>query len=156
MRTLARWALWLLALALLWFLYQGEWNGIEQVAAACAATVAAAVAVAVRMQERTDVRLELRWLARARAVPWQIVREFGLVTVFLVRALVRRRTPPTGGFRELEFPTGGARPAERGRRAFAALAITYSPNSYAVDMDEDEHTVLVHTLSPVPPGRELL
>jgi hypothetical protein len=39
---------------------------------------------------------------------------------------------------------------------FAALAVTYSPNSYVVDLDEDEHAVVVHTLSPVPPGQELL
>ena len=87
---------------------------------------------------------------------WQVVREFVLVTLFLGRALRRRRTPPTGGFRTLAFPTGGPRPAERGRRAFAALAITYSPNSYVVDMDQDAHVVVVHTLSPVPPGRDLL
>jgi multisubunit Na+/H+ antiporter MnhE subunit len=156
MGTLARWALWWLVLALLWLLYQGEYNRIEQVAAACAATLAATVAVLVWRQERTSVRLELHWLRRAAAVPWQVLREFGLLTVFLVRTLLRRRVPPTGGFRTLPFPTGGARPAERGRRAFAALAMTYSPNSYVVDMDEDEHAVVVHTLSPVPPGQERL
>ena len=40
----------------MWFLYQGEYNGIEQVAAACAAAVAATVAVVVRRQERTAIR----------------------------------------------------------------------------------------------------
>jgi Na+/H+ ion antiporter subunit len=156
MRTVARWALWWLVLAVLWLLYQGEYNKIEKIAAACAAAVAATVAVVVRRQERTDLRLEPRWLGRALRVPWQVVREFGIVTVFLARGLARRRVPPTGGFRTLAFPTGGARPAERGRRAFAALAMTYSANSYVVDMDEDEHAVVVHTLSPVPPGEELL
>jgi multisubunit Na+/H+ antiporter MnhE subunit len=156
MRTFVRWAAWWVVLALLWLLYQGEYNRIEQIAAACAAAVAATVGVAVRRQERVGVRLELGWAARARSVPWQVVREFVLVTLFLGRALLRRRTPPTGGFRTLAFPTGGPRPAERGRRAFAALAITYSPNSYVVDMDQDTQVVVVHTLSPVPRGQELL
>jgi multisubunit Na+/H+ antiporter MnhE subunit len=150
MRNVARWALWWLVLALLWLLYQGEYNRIEQVAAACAAAIAATVAVFVRRQERTDVRLELRWLLKTAAVPWQVVREFWLVTVFLLRG------GRSAGMRRLPFPTGGERPAERGRRALAALAMTYSPNSYVVDMDEQAHEVVVHTLARVPPGRELL
>src|SRR5205823_2513023 len=156
MRDFARWALWWLVLVFLWLLYQGEYNTIEQVAAACAAAVAATLAVLVRRQERAGVRLEARWLAKTAAVPWQIVREFALVTIFLARALAARRVPVTGGIRRLPFPTGGARPHERGRRVIAALAMTYSPNSYVVDMDQDANEVVVHTLSPVPPGQELL
>ena len=156
MVTLLRFLLWWVVLVLLWFLYQGEYNLIEQIAAVCAATIAAAVAVVVRSQEQAGLRLEPGWAARGLKVPWQVVREFWIMTVFLARAVVARRVPPTGGFRTLPFPTGGARPAERGRRAFATLAITYSPNSYVLDMDEDERTVVVHTLSPVPPGQELL
>jgi multisubunit Na+/H+ antiporter MnhE subunit len=148
--------LWWVALVLLWLLYQGEYNRIEQIAAASAAALTATLAVVVRRQERTGLRLELRWLVRGARIPGQVLREFALITVFLARVAWRRRTPPTGGFRTLAFPTGGPRPAERGRRAFAALAMTYSPNSYVVDMDEDEQAVVVHTLSPVPPGRELL
>ena len=80
--------------------------------------------------------------------------EFVVVTRVLVRALVERRVP-TGEFRAVPFPTGGSRPAERGRRAFVTLAMGYSPNSYVVDMDEERGLVLVHLLSPVPPGKEL-
>ena len=150
MRNVGRWALWWLVLVLLWLLYQGEYNRIEQIAAASAAAIAATVAVIVRRQERTDVRLELRWLLKTARVPWQVVREFWLVTAFLVRG------GRSAGMRRLPFPTGGARPAERGRRALAALAITYSPNSYVVDMDEEAGEVVVHTLAPVSPGAELL
>jgi multisubunit Na+/H+ antiporter MnhE subunit len=153
MRDVARWAAWWVVLVFLWFLYQGDYNGIEQVAAACAAAVAATVAVVVRRQERTAIRVERRWLRKTAAVPWQVVREFALVTIFLARAL---RTPRAGETRRLPFPTGGARPHERGRRVLAAMAITYSPNSYVIDMDEDANEVVVHTLSPVPRGEELL
>jgi multisubunit Na+/H+ antiporter MnhE subunit len=156
MRILITWLGWWVVLALLWLLFQGEYNRIEQIAATSAAAVAATVAVLVRRQEPTGFRLETRWIARTWRVPWQVVREFGLMTVFLGRTLVRAGTPPTGGFRTLPFPTGGARPAERGRRAFAAVAITYSPNSYVIDMDEEQGAVVVHTLTPVPRGQELL
>jgi multisubunit Na+/H+ antiporter MnhE subunit len=156
MRTLARFALWWLALFFWWLLIQGDYNRIEKVAASCAAALGAAIAVRVRSGERAEIRLEGRWVLRTLRVPWQVVREFGIVTLFLGRTLARRRTPRTGGFRTLEFPTGGARPAERGRRVLAALAMTYSPNSYVVELEPDTHEVVVHTLSPVPPGQELI
>jgi len=150
MRELIRWLLWWVALALLWLLFQGEYNRIEQIAATCAAAVAATLAVVVRRQERTTVRIEWQWLAKTVAVPWQVVREFALLILFLVRR------PASGGVRRLPFPTGGARPADRGRRVLATLAMTYSPNSYVIDMDDEAHEVVVHTLYPVPRGEELL
>jgi multisubunit Na+/H+ antiporter MnhE subunit len=156
MRTLARFALWWVALIFLWLLIQGDYNRIEQVAAACAAALGATIAVLVQSVERTEIRLEARWVLRTLRVPWQVVREFGVVTLFLGRTLARRPIPRTGGFRTLQFPTGGARPAERGRRVLAALAMTYSPNSYVVELEPDTHEVVVHTLSPVPPGQELI
>ena len=65
MRTFVRWAAWWVVLALLWLLYQGEYNRIEQIAAACAAAIAATVGVAVRRQERAGLRLEFGWAVRA-------------------------------------------------------------------------------------------
>jgi hypothetical protein len=61
-----------------------------------------------------------------------------------------------GEFRTVPFPAGGARPTERGRRAFVALATGYSPNSYVVDVDEERGEVLVHLLRSVPSGEELV
>lgn len=145
-----KWIVAWIVLAALWFLYEGEWNAIELYAAASAATLSLVVAVVVRRQERAGLRLELRWVLKTAVVPWQVVHEFAVITLFLVRP---RRS---AGIRRLPFPTGGSRPADRGRRTLAALAMTYSPNSYVVHMDEDTHEVVVHTLSPVPPGEELL
>ena len=150
MRTLARWAVWWVALACLWLVYQGEWNRVEWIAAASAASLGATLAVALRRQERAALRLEAGGFLQLVKVPWQILRDFALLTLFLV---LRRRS---AGIRRLPFATGGARPAERGRRVLAALALTYSPNSYVIDMDEEAHEVVVHTLYPVPPGEELL
>ena len=55
----------------------------------------------------------------------------------------------------MPFPAGGARPAERGRRALVSIATGYSPNSYVVDVDEERGELLVHLLHPVPPGEEI-
>jgi multisubunit Na+/H+ antiporter MnhE subunit len=148
MRTVVWLILVWVGLAALWLLYQGEWNAIQLYAAASAATLSLVVAFVVRRGALPSVRIERRWLVRAARVPWNVVKEFVLVTGTLLRR-------GHGEFRRVPFPAGGARPAERGRRAFVAIATGYSPNSYVVDVDEERGEVLVHVLHPVPPGEEL-
>jgi multisubunit Na+/H+ antiporter MnhE subunit len=155
LRGAASWVLWWVSLALLWLLYQGEWNSIELYAAASAGAVSATIAVLVRAYAGPRARFERRWLVRLAGVPLSVVVEFIVVTRVLVRALIERRVP-TGEFRAVPFPAGGSRPAGRGRRALATMAMGYSPNSYLVDIDEDEGLPLVHLLSPVARGEELL
>ena len=155
LRGAASWVFWWASLALLWLLYQGEWDSIELYAAASAAAVSASLTLLIHRESLPGTRFERRWLARAVRVPRDVVVEFAVVTKVLVRALLERRVP-TGEFRAVPFPAGGPRPAERGRRAFVTLAMGYSPNSYVVDIDEEQGLVLVHLLSPVPRGQELL
>src|SRR5204863_9104734 len=132
----------------LWLLYQGEWNAIEVWAAASAATLSLVVAVLVGRFALPTARVEWRSPVRPARIPWLVVKEFGMVTAFLFQR-------GEGEFRRLDFPAGGARPAERGRRAFIVMATGYSPNSYVVDVDEDRGEVLVHVLRRVPRGEEL-
>jgi hypothetical protein len=148
MRTLVWVILVWVGLAALWLLYQGEWNAIQLYAAASAATLSLLVALVVRRGALPSVRVERRWLVGAARVPWNVVKEFGFVTVTLSRR-------GEGEFRRVPFPAGGARPAERGRRAFVSIATGYSPNSYLVDVDEERGEMLVHLLHPVPSGEEL-
>jgi multisubunit Na+/H+ antiporter MnhE subunit len=151
MRALGWWTIGWLSLAALWLLYQGEWNAIQIYAAAAAAALSLLVAFVLRRHVLPATRVERRWLVRTARIPWQVVREFGIVTLFLVR-----RRPREGEFRRLPFPAGGARPADRGRRVFIALATGYSPNSYVLDVDEEQGEVLVHVLGRVPRGQELV
>jgi multisubunit Na+/H+ antiporter MnhE subunit len=148
MRAVVRWTLGWIALWALWLLFQGEWNAIEIYAAASAATLSIIVALLVRRFALPSARVEWRWLRRAVRIPWLVVKEFWMIT----RSLLERGE---GEFRRLDFPAGGARPAERGRRAFIAMATGYSPNSYVLDVDEDRGEVLVHVLRRVPRGEEL-
>jgi multisubunit Na+/H+ antiporter MnhE subunit len=149
MRMLAWLFLVWVGLAALWLLYQGEWNAIQLYAAGSAAALSLVVAVVVRRHALPSARIERRLLVRVARVPWAVVKQFGYITLFLLRR-------GKGEFRTVPFPTGGARPAERGRRAFVALATGYSPNSYVVDVDEERHEMLVHLLRRVPPGEELV
>jgi multisubunit Na+/H+ antiporter MnhE subunit len=148
MQAVGRWAVAWVALWALWLLYQGEWNAIEIYAAASAATLSVVVGLLLRRFSLPSARIERRWLVRAARIPWLVVKEFWMVTLFLLER-------GEGEFRRLDFPAGGARPAERGRRAFIELATGYSPNSYVLDVDDERGEVLVHVLRRVPRGEEL-
>jgi hypothetical protein len=73
------------------------------------------------------------------------VVDFGIV-VWALLASVARREVVRGSFRSRELDrkrdAGGAGP-----RAWVALAASYSPNAYVVDVEPDA-TVLVHDLVP--------
>ena len=135
---------WWIALFWLWLAYQGEWNRIEWVAAAGAATLGAALATALAVLGLLRFRIPLGALAAAKAVPLQIVIDFGIITAALVRRLTRRRV--AGQFVVRSFASAGSGAVATGDRAWRAVAATYSPNAYVVDVDPGRHIVLLHDL----------
>jgi hypothetical protein len=141
----------------LWFAYQGEWNRIEWVAAACAATLGSAVAGLLLWRGLLDVRVPLEWVAPLWKVPLQVVIDFGIVTVALVRALARRQRV-AGSFVTRPFHVVGETAEARGIRGFVAVSATYSPNAYVVHVDAQREAILLHDLvvhrsSEEPVGR---
>jgi hypothetical protein len=136
MKHVAFWLGWWVALFWLWLLISGDWNRIEIIAAACAATIAASIAEAARSRAGVEAGVPLRWVARAWAVPHQVVADFGILTW----ALFRRRT---GVFRSHPFPAAGE---GQGARAWAVWTANFSPNAYVIDVDGDR--VLFHDLVP--------
>ena len=135
---------WWIALFWLWLAYQGEWNRIEWAAAAGAATLGAALATALAARGLLRFRIPLRALSAAKRVPFQIVIDFGIVTVALVRRLMGRRV--AGRFVVRSFASAGSGALAAGDRGWRAVAATYSPNAYVVDVDPGRHVVLLHDL----------
>jgi hypothetical protein len=82
-------------------------------------------------------------------VPHQIVIDFGIITVALVRSVVERKVV-RGEYRAHPFPAG----AGQGVRAWAAWAAQFSPNAYVVEIDPERDLVLVHDLVPHRPSEE--
>jgi hypothetical protein len=145
MRRAETWAAFWVVLFVFWLLYEGEWDRSEVIAGSAAAAIAATAATVATEIALLRHRFEPRVLARLAKVPWQVVREFGIVTWFLVRH-------PRGGgqFQTYEFPAGGNDPVGRARRAVTTLGAAFSPNSYILDIDPDSNEVLAHTLKPMP------
>ena len=76
-----------------------------------------------------------------------MVVEFGVVAAELVRQLLRPRAE-RGAFSAVEFPAGGERRVDRGRRALVAAIGSLAPNTLVVDVDEEHGRLLVHELVP--------
>jgi len=141
------WLAWWIPLFWLWFLLVGEWNGQELAAAAISATIAASLAEFARVRTGFRARGPLRGLADLPPALGMVIVDFGIVTWALVASVARRRVV-RGRLVSREI-TGGATSAEGvGRRAWTALLASYSPNAYAIDVDPETRTVLLHDLVP--------
>lgn len=144
--------LWWCALWGLWFAFQGEWNRIEWVAAACAATLGSVVAALVVSRGLLSARVPLEWVWRSKTLLPQVVIDFGIITAALARTLAGRRVE--GRFVSRSFPAGGDDATSRGVRGFVAVAATYSPNAYVVHIDTELGLALVHDLVVHKPSEE--
>jgi multisubunit Na+/H+ antiporter MnhE subunit len=121
----------------LWQLYVGQTTKQTTIAGVIAATLAVGVGLLLERLGLYRFGLDPRRLGRAAVLPWEIVRDFALVTL----ALAHGR--PVGAFREVEVPARTA-----GDRALAGLLGSIAPNAYVVDLDRDRHAALVHELDP--------
>jgi multisubunit Na+/H+ antiporter MnhE subunit len=144
MRLASTYVAWWIALFWLWLVYQGEWNRIQWVAAACAATLGATLATVLAARGLLRFRVPLRAVLDAKNVPLQIVIDFGIVSLALARRLLGTKT--RGAFVVRSSASGGDDPRAVGDRACRAVLATLSPNAYVVDMNAESHEVLVHDL----------
>jgi hypothetical protein len=141
------WVGWWIPLFFLWLLLVGEWNREELAAAAIAATIAATIAEVARTRTSFAARIPLRAVADLPEVLAMVFVDFGIViwalveTVFGLRAVRGELVS-----RKLEGGRSDARGA--GPRAWTALAASYSPNAYVIDIDPETSTVLLHDLVP--------
>ena len=141
MTRVAAWLSWFAGLLVLWLLFVGTVQDVERIAGLCAAAIGATAVEVVRSQGLLGFRIEWRWLRQTWKPVLRVVPEF----LLLMAALLRRRR---GSFRRLDFPAGGARNVDAGRRAFAVVAASFAPNRLVVDLDPEAGTALVHDLVP--------
>jgi hypothetical protein len=146
-KHLVPWLTWWFGLFWLWLLLAGEWNRQEWVAAAVAATIAASLAELARVRTGFSARLPLRAIADVPEVLAMVAVDFGVIVGALIASVARRRIV-RGELvsRDLARGPDGARGV--GPRAWTALAASYSPNAYVIDIEPEAQTVLLHDLVP--------
>lgn len=143
--------LWWLALYALWWLCVGSWSGWSAVWGAVLAAVATVAAVLTHRTVPPQQRPR-GWVRDLPKVAGQTVVDLGIITAVLARSvragdrsaqgrLVRRSTDATGA-------SAGV------RRAWLAVAATYSPNAYVVNLDEETGEALLHDLRVHRPSEE--
>ena len=140
MKRGASWVAWFCALVV---------QGLELIAGLCAAAIGASSVEVVRSQGLLGYRLQLRWLRPLGTQLVRVIPEF----IRLMLALPRR---PRGSFRTLDFPVGGTRNVDAGRRAYAVMAASLAPNRLVVDADPDAGGAVVHDLLPKSASSRLL
>jgi hypothetical protein len=143
-RGVITYLLWWVGLFWLWFAYQGTWNRIQWVAAACMATVGATLATAIAARGLLRYRVAFSSIAAAKRVPLQIFIDFGIITLVLARRLAGRNVRGTFVVRRFE-PTGRG-PTRAGDVAWRTITAMFSPNALPIDVDPDEGVSFFHDL----------
>ena len=146
MSRILAWGAWFLALFFFWLLLAGEWNRTELVAAAAAAAAAATLAEVARARLDPSAPPPLEALTQVPAVLVAVVVDFAIVIWALVAGLAHGRVVRgTFTVRTRHDLRGSGAGAAR-RRAWVALAATYSANAYVLEIDAADGTVLLHDL----------
>jgi multisubunit Na+/H+ antiporter MnhE subunit len=146
-KTLLPAALTWVALLGLWMVLSGSLVVSELIVGAVAAAIGTFALETVRRHGLVRFRPRARWIARAWRLPFRVFAEGWTVSWAALAGLVRRR-PVRGRFREVPFPTGGTDPLSSARRTLVTLAVSLPANSYVVDLDTENDTILIHELMP--------
>ena len=148
MTRVVAWLSWFAVLLILWLVLVGTVQDVEIIAGLFAAAIGASAAEVVRSLGLLNFRVEWRWLRQLWKPLLRVVPEFLLLMFVLAR-------PQRGELRTLDFPVGGERGVDAGRRAFAVLATSLAPNRLVVDVDPESGGALVHDLVPQRASTEL-
>lgn len=139
MKRAASWVAWFGPLFVLWLALVGVVQDLELIAGLCAAAIGASAVDIVCSQGLLGYRLQLRWLRPLGTQLLRVIPDF----FRLMLALPQR---PRGSFRTLDFPVGGTRNVDAGRRAYAVMAASLAPNRLVVDADPEAGGAVVHDL----------
>jgi multisubunit Na+/H+ antiporter MnhE subunit len=146
------WFSWWVVFFVVYMLLAGVLVTAELILGAAAAALAASVAELVRVQDARQFRPRLRWVLRVYRLPPAILADCVVVFRALWRHVVRNEEV-RGDFRAFRFPVAGSGGRAAGRRVLLNAAISITPNTYVVGIDEDNETVLVHQLVPCERSR---
>jgi multisubunit Na+/H+ antiporter MnhE subunit len=146
------WFSWWGVFFVAYMLLAGVLVAAELILGAAAAALAASVAELVRVQDARQFRPRLRWLLRVYRLPPAILADCGVLARALWRHVVKKEEV-RGAFRAFRYPVAGGGGRAAGRRALLNAAISITPNTYVVGIDEEKEIVLVHQLVPCEPSQ---
>lgn len=139
------WLTWWVLLMSFWTMLDDSLGTDELLAGAGAAALAATFAELVSYQAATRFRMRLEWLAAALRLPWQVVSDMLTVYRALWRCIARGEQPDSAFVTEpVRFGDDTAEGMTR--RALLIGARSVAPNAFALGIDSDTGTMVLHEL----------
>jgi multisubunit Na+/H+ antiporter MnhE subunit len=139
------WLAWWVLLMSLWIMLDDSLATDELLAGAGAAAIAALVAELASYQAATRFRMRIKWLVPALRLPGQVVRDMVIVYAALWRRLARGEQPNSAFVTEpVRF--GDDRPDGVARRVLLIGGRSVAPNAFALGIDPDTETMVLHQL----------
>jgi len=148
------WLAWWGVLAVIWLLLVDTFATDELLVGAAAAGIAASVATAVHRRGYIRFWPRAAWAREVPSLVWEATLDCGRLADALWRRVVRRERVHGETFR-VPFDHGGDNGRDGARRALVNFAVSFTPNSYVVDIDPEGDTLLVHRLVAAPLDRVL-
>jgi hypothetical protein len=145
--TLRSWTLWWLILFGLWIVMEGTNEAMELAAGAGAAALGSTFLELLRHQGLLRFAPDLAAIGSGARIPWQVVREFWILTAALVRDLSGSR-PIRSAWVAVPFEAGGEDPVSAGNRALRPLIDNVTPLTIVADVDCEHRVALKHDLVP--------
>ena len=141
------WLVWWVLLMSLWVMLDDSLATDELLAGAGAAAIAALVAEVAGYQAATRFRMRVRigWLAPALRLPGQVAGDMVTVYAALWRRLTRGEQPDSAFVTE-RVRFGDDTPAGVTRRVLLIGARSIAPNAFALGIDRDTNTMVLHQL----------
>jgi multisubunit Na+/H+ antiporter MnhE subunit len=139
------WLVWWVLLMSLWVMLDDSLATDELLAGAGAAAIAALVAEVAGYQAATRFRMRLRWLAPALRLPGQVAGDMVTVYAALWRRLAHGEQPDSAFVTE-RVRFGDDTPAGVTRRVLLIGARSLAPNAFALGIDADTNTMVLHQL----------
>ena len=129
-----------------WVMLDDSIDADELVAGAGAAALGAFLAELATFQAASQVRVRIEWLVPAMSLPWQAIRDTGLIFLALWRCLVLGREPRSG-FREQPVRFGPDTIEGRTRRSLLIGGLSVAPTRFVLGLDSDRGVMVVHELA---------
>jgi hypothetical protein len=141
-----------------WVLLMSFWMILDDSAAldeVLAGTGAAALAALfvqwVSARAGVRFRFRARWLAPAARLPWDVLRDTGIVFAALWRR-VAHGEQPASALREFPARYGGTDAESVTRRVLLVAGRSVAPNAFVADLEPGRDVLVVHELVPLGPG----
>lgn len=147
------WLIWWILAVSLWIALDYSVGPAELLAGAGAAAIAALLAELATYQAAARFRLRPRWLVQALWLPGAVAADMVTVYAALWRRLVRGEQPRSAFVAKPVRPGGGSA-LDVTRRVLLIGARSLAPNAFALGIDRDAGTIVMHELVSSGDGGE--